>query len=97
MRVSFDANLWPANEEDAPGADALLGCVLVLRDGTRLPSGEPAVGWRSESSPPKWIMLARSLDIRIARLEQAAKAHAKYDPACIGFHENKPASEGAFH
>ena len=33
MRVSFDTNLWPANEEDAPGADALLGCVLVLRDG----------------------------------------------------------------
>jgi hypothetical protein len=30
--------------------DALLGCVLVLRDGTRLHSGKPAVGWRSESS-----------------------------------------------
>jgi hypothetical protein len=44
VRVSFDPNLWPANEEDAPGADALLGCVLVLRDGTRLPAGKPAVG-----------------------------------------------------
>ena len=44
VRVSFDPNLWPANEEDAPGADALHGCVLVLRDGTRLLSGKPGVG-----------------------------------------------------
>jgi hypothetical protein len=50
VRVSFDPDLWPANEEDAPGADSLGGCVLVLRDGTRLHSGKPAVGWRSESS-----------------------------------------------
>src|ERR1700686_2170054 len=42
MRVSFDPNLWPANEEDAPGADSLGGCVLVLRDGTRLQSGQSA-------------------------------------------------------
>jgi hypothetical protein len=48
--VGFDPNLWPANEEVAPGADSLGGCVLVLRDGTRLPSGKPAVGWRAESS-----------------------------------------------
>ena len=50
VRVSFDPNLWPANEEDAPGADALHGCVLVLRDGTRLLSGKPAVGCTPESS-----------------------------------------------
>ena len=37
-------------DQVAPGADALHGCVLVLRDGTRLPSGKPAAGWRSESS-----------------------------------------------
>ena len=52
MRVSFDPNLWPANEEDAPGADALLGCVLVLRDGTRLLSGKPGVGYTQLPKAP---------------------------------------------
>ena len=54
VKVSFDPNLWRVNEEVAPGPDSLGGCVLVLPDGTRLPSGKPAV----------------SREIRIARLEQ---------------------------
>ena len=39
-------------------------------------------------------MPTRSLELRIARLEQVAKAHAKFDPACICFPENEPPKVG---
>jgi hypothetical protein len=89
VRVSFDPDLWPANEEDAPGADSLGGCVLVSRDGTRLHSGKPAVGCEVRVEPPRGIVLTRGLEIRIARLEQAPRADAKYDPCLHLLSENQ--------
>jgi hypothetical protein len=48
---------------------------------------ETSGGVHARVEPPE-MMLTRSLERRVARLEQAAKAHAKYDPACICFPEN---------
>jgi hypothetical protein len=50
---------------------------------------ETTGGLQVRVEPPRGIVLTRSLEIRIARLEQAAKAHAKYDPACICFPANQ--------
>ena len=42
MRASFDLALWPA-EEAVPWPETIR--VLILSDGTRVPSGGPAVGY----------------------------------------------------
>jgi hypothetical protein len=46
---------------------------------------ETSGGLEVRVEPPRGITLTQRLEIRIARLEQAAKAHTKYDPACICF------------
>ena len=50
MRASFDWALWPPQKEKDLGHDS----VLILRDGTELPSGGSAIGY----TPGYWLALS---------------------------------------